>query len=48
MSDAALDGKFLDLADGVLPQSQARRLLDLCRNAEKLDSAAELAKAATI
>jgi 2-methylcitrate dehydratase PrpD len=48
MSDAALDAKFLDLADGVLPQSQARRLLDLCRNVEKLDSAAELAKAAAV
>jgi len=48
MSDAALDAKFLDLADGVLPQSQARRLLDLCRSVEKLDSAAEIARAATV
>jgi 2-methylcitrate dehydratase PrpD len=48
MSDASLDAKFLDLADGVLPQNQARRLLDLCRSVEKLDSAAELAKAATV
>jgi 2-methylcitrate dehydratase PrpD len=46
--DAALDAKFLDLADGVLPQNQARRLLDLCRSVEELDSAAELAKAATV
>jgi 2-methylcitrate dehydratase PrpD len=42
MSDAALDAKFLDLAGDVLPQSQARRLVDLCRGVEKLDSAAEL------
>jgi 2-methylcitrate dehydratase PrpD len=48
MSDASLDAKFLDLADGVLPQNQALRLLDLCRSVEKLDSAAELAKAATV
>ena len=31
MSDADLDRKFLDLADGVLPLPQARQLLDLCR-----------------
>jgi 2-methylcitrate dehydratase PrpD len=48
MSDAALDAKFLDLANGVLPQSQAHRLLDLCRSVEKLNSADELAKAATV
>jgi len=48
MSDRALDAKFLDLADGVLPPSQARGLLDLCRSVEKLDSAAEIAKAATV
>ena len=47
MSDSALEAKFLDLAGGVLPQSQARHLLDLCWNVEKLDSAAEVAKAAT-
>jgi 2-methylcitrate dehydratase PrpD len=45
MSDAQLDAKFLDLADGILPKTQARELLDLCRGVEKLDSAAQVAKA---
>jgi len=48
LSDAALELKFLDLADGVLPSAQARRVLDLCWNVEKLESAAELAQAATV
>jgi 2-methylcitrate dehydratase PrpD len=48
MSDAALEAKFADLADGVLPKSQARKLMDLCWGVEKLPSAAELAKAATV
>lgn len=46
MSDAALEAKFLDLAKGVLPSEQARRVVDLCWNIEKLDSAAQLAEAA--
>jgi 2-methylcitrate dehydratase PrpD len=45
MSDAALEGKFLDLADGVLPAAQARKLLDLCGKIETLKSAAEIARA---
>ena len=48
LSDAALDAKFLDLVDGVLPPGQACRVLDLCRNMEKLPSAAALAQAATV
>jgi 2-methylcitrate dehydratase PrpD len=48
MSDAALEAKFADLADGVLPKSQARKLMDLCWGVEKRPSAAELAKAATV
>jgi 2-methylcitrate dehydratase PrpD len=48
MSDADLDRKFLDLADGVLPPSQARRLLDLSRTIDKLPRAGELARAATV
>jgi 2-methylcitrate dehydratase PrpD len=43
MSDAALDAKFLDLADGVLPGAQARRVIALCRGVEALPSAAEIA-----
>ena len=46
MSDADLDWKFLDLADGVLPLPQARQLLDLCRTVDKLPRAGELARAA--
>jgi 2-methylcitrate dehydratase PrpD len=46
MSDADLEDKFLGLADGVLPQSQARTLIARCWEAEALDSAAELATAA--
>ena len=45
MSDQALEAKFLDLADGVLPPAKARRLLDLCWNIETLTGAAEIAKA---
>jgi 2-methylcitrate dehydratase PrpD len=44
MSDADLEGKFLNLADGVLPASQARQLLDLCRTIDKLPQAAEVAR----
>jgi 2-methylcitrate dehydratase PrpD len=45
MSDAALEGKFLDLADGVLPQARARALLALCWRIEELTGAAEVAQA---
>jgi 2-methylcitrate dehydratase PrpD len=46
MSDADLEGKFLDLAKGVLPDAQARRLMDLCWKVETLPNAAALATAA--
>ncbi|MGD9903322.1 MAG: MmgE/PrpD family protein [Vicinamibacterales bacterium] len=46
MTDADLEGKFLDLAQGVLPDAQARRLLDLCWKVEGLANVAELPKAA--
>jgi 2-methylcitrate dehydratase PrpD len=48
MSDAALEAKFLDLASGVLPPAQARKLLDLCWNVEKLAGADQIAGAAAI
>ena len=48
MSDADLDKKFRDLADGVLPAAQARRLLDLCRTVDRLPRAGELARAAAV
>jgi 2-methylcitrate dehydratase PrpD len=43
MSDGALDAKFLDLAEGVLPSSQARKVIELCRGVETLPAAAEIA-----
>jgi 2-methylcitrate dehydratase PrpD len=46
MTDAMLEAKFLDLADGVLPAPQTRRLMELCWKAEGLSSAANIAEAA--
>ena len=46
MSDAALETKFADLAQGVIPAAQAQKVMDLCWGVEKLASAAEVAKAA--
>jgi len=46
MSDADLDAKFLDLADGVLPATRARQLLNLCRDVDQLPQASRLATAA--
>jgi 2-methylcitrate dehydratase PrpD len=45
MTDAMLEAKFLDLADGVLSQAKARRLMDLCWKVETLANAADIAKA---
>jgi len=47
LSDSALEAKFLDLADGVLPSSRARQLIERCWNIEKLAAASEVAKAAS-
>jgi 2-methylcitrate dehydratase PrpD len=46
MPDAALDAKFADLASGVLPEDRAKRLLELCRGAERLGDAGDIARAA--
>jgi 2-methylcitrate dehydratase PrpD len=46
MSDQALERKFTDLADGVVPASQARRVMDLCWGLEALGDAAEIARGA--
>ena len=46
MSDAALETKFSDLADGILPPAQIRRLMDTCWNLETLSSASAIAQAA--
>ena len=47
-TDAAIEAKFLDLSNGILPPAQARKTIDLCWNAEKLASAGDIAKAAAI
>ena len=48
MTDAMLEAKFLDLSDGVLPQTKARRLMDLCWKVETMTSAGDIAKAGAI
>ena len=48
MTDANLEAKFLDLADGVLPPVQARRLLAMCWDVDRLAGAAALARAAGV
>jgi 2-methylcitrate dehydratase PrpD len=47
MSDMALEAKFMDLAEGVLPFDRTRRLIDLCRSLERLADAGDVARAAT-
>jgi 2-methylcitrate dehydratase PrpD len=46
MSDAALEAKFRGLADGVLMETEADRLIDLCWGVETLADVADLAKGA--
>ena len=48
MSDAALEAKFLDLSDGVLPRTQAQSLMALCRAIEQQADAGALARAAAV
>jgi len=48
MSDQALEAKFADLADGILPPQQVRRLVDLCWGVEGLPSAAEIVRAGVV
>ena len=48
MSDKALEAKFADLAEGILPPAQTRRLMDLCWNVEKLPTAADIARAGAL
>ena len=48
MSDDALEQKFIGLTDGILPYTQARRVLDLCWGAESLSDSGSLAKEAVI
>ncbi len=44
MSDKALEVKFTDLADGILPAPTIRQVMDLCWKLETLTNAAEIAK----
>ncbi|MEO6340170.1 MAG: MmgE/PrpD family protein [Caulobacteraceae bacterium] len=46
MTDAQLEAKFADLADGVIGKDRVRRLMDQCWNVEKLTSAGRIATAA--
>lgn len=48
MTDKALEAKFADLAEGVLPPAQTRTLIDLCWNVERLPAAGALARAAAL
>src|SRR6266568_729973 len=48
MSNKALEAKFADLAEGILPPAQTRRLMDLCWNVEKLPTAADIARAGAL
>jgi 2-methylcitrate dehydratase PrpD len=44
MTDRQLEAKFADLADGVLPSSMVRKVMDACWSVESLADAAEIAK----
>jgi Uncharacterized protein involved in propionate catabolism len=46
MTDAQLETKFADLAEGILPKEQVRRLMDACWQVERLAGADAIAKAA--
>jgi 2-methylcitrate dehydratase PrpD len=46
MSDAQLEAKFVDLAEGILPLVQVRRLMDACWQVEQLTAASRIARAA--
>src|SRR5271156_3327584 len=42
MTDKQLEGKFADLADGVIPTSAIRPVMDACWNVERLTNAGEI------
>ncbi len=46
MTDQALESKFADLADGILPQARTRRLIEACWNLEGLADAADVMRLA--
>jgi 2-methylcitrate dehydratase PrpD len=46
MSDADLERKFADLAEGILPQQQVAKVMELCWKVEGLADAGEIARSA--
>jgi 2-methylcitrate dehydratase PrpD len=46
MTDADLEAKFTDLAQGILPDAKTRRLIEMCRGVEALADAGAIARAA--
>jgi 2-methylcitrate dehydratase PrpD len=48
MSDAALEAKFTDLANGVLPSAQTKTLIGMCWQLENQPDAGAIAQAATV
>jgi 2-methylcitrate dehydratase PrpD len=46
MSNAALEAKFTDLAEGILSPQRIRNAIDLCHRVGELDDAAQIARAA--
>lgn len=48
MSNAALEAKFRDLADGIMPRVQADRLIGLCWDLERQAEAGAIARAAAV
>ncbi len=45
MSDTDLERKFIDLAEGILPAAQARKVMDLCWKVEGLANAGDIVAA---
>jgi 2-methylcitrate dehydratase PrpD len=48
MTDGQIERKFNDLTEEILPRDKARRLLALCRDVERQDDAAVIARAAAL
>jgi 2-methylcitrate dehydratase PrpD len=48
LSDADLEEKFRALADGLLPNEQANKLIELCWRITQLGDAGEVARAASV
>jgi 2-methylcitrate dehydratase PrpD len=48
LSDADLEAKFRSLVDGVLPEAQAQRLIELCWKVGELEDAGAISRAAAL